>query len=370
MKIIYKYLIREILYPFFLSLIVITFVLLFVKIDRIADNVINKGADLKLVLMVIGNLALYLFRITIPVAFLSGVLLALGRMSSENEILAFRSLGISLNRLFLPVFVMAFILAIFLLVLQDRVFPQIQRKIENIFYQIAKTAKNITFKEKEFIQIGDYTFYIDKLRGNYIKGVTVYEPVGNNTHRTITAMEGTYKVSKDKSEVIFNLKQGTFDEPKSAQSKSFYKMRFDNYVVKMPIKDSRNVGLSKSLSEMTFAELFKRAKMLKESSNFNLKSQKAEYYRVMNAIYKRITYAFAVVALALISIPIAIKIHRAEKSINFAVALFIVILYYVLLGLGEAITLRGFVFPFLTTSLPNIVFILTGIILYRKMLRI
>ena len=67
--------------------------------------------------------------------------------------------------------------------------------------------------------------------------------------------------------------------------------------------------------------------------------------------------------------PISIKMHRSEKSINFAFALGIVVLYYILLGFGEAITLRGFAFPFLSTSLPNIVLGFLGLLMYVKLIK-
>ena len=47
----------------------------------------------------------------------------------------------------------------------------------------------------------------------------------------------------------------------------------------------------------------------------------------------------------------------------------IVVLYYVLLGFGEAITLKGFAFPILTTSLPNIVLGALGVVLYVKLVK-
>ncbi|MBN1520888.1 MAG: LptF/LptG family permease, partial [Candidatus Aureabacteria bacterium] len=196
MKIIHKYLLKEIVAPFFLALFVITFILLFVEIDRIADSVINKGVSLGTVLVILGNLALYLFHITIPIAFMAAVLLALGRMSSENEILALRSLGISLHTLIVPVIILAGLLSFILLFMQDKVFPNIENRIERIFYNMARESRAFSIKEKEFIELGDYTFYIQKIDGNLIKDVTIYEPVGNKTHRTVTAREGEYTMLK------------------------------------------------------------------------------------------------------------------------------------------------------------------------------
>jgi len=367
MKIIHKYILKETIAPFLLALFVVTFILLFVKIDRIADNVINKGVPLTTVFIVLGNMALYLFRITIPIAFMTAILLSLGRMSSENELLALRSLGISLHRLLTPVVILAVILSFIMLYMQDRVFPNIEHKIERVFYSLAAKSEKFAVKEREFIEMGDYTFFIQRIKGNKIEDITIYEPVGNKTHRTVTAKEGLYQIIEEDNRIVFDLEQGTFDEPKSPESKTFYKMRFDNYVVNIPLDDMSAGPISKSITEMTFGELLSKAELIR--GDLKKKDLKREFYKIYNEFYKRITFSFAVLVLSLLSIPVSITVHRSEKSINFALAMGIVVLYYILLGFGEAITLKGFIFPILTTSLPNIVLGTLGVVLYVKLVK-
>ena len=142
-------------------------------------------------------------------------------------------------------------------------------------------------------------------------------------------------------------------------------MRFDNYVVRIPLKDVLAGPISKSFSEMTFGELLSKADLIR--SDLKNEDLKEEFYKIYNEFYKRITFSFAVLVLALISIPVSIKVHHSEKSINFALALGIVVLYYTLLGFGEAMTLKGFVFPVITTSLPNIVLGALGVFLCIKL---
>ncbi|MCK5591749.1 MAG: LptF/LptG family permease, partial [Candidatus Pacebacteria bacterium] len=124
MKIIHKYIIKETIYPLFLSVFVVTFVLLLVRILRVADMVINKGVSASVVFNILWNMSLYLSQFTIPVAFIVAVLLALGRLSSENEILALRALGVSLYRIALPILIFSFLLSLMLLYMQDKVFPK------------------------------------------------------------------------------------------------------------------------------------------------------------------------------------------------------------------------------------------------------
>ncbi|MCK5708542.1 MAG: LptF/LptG family permease [Candidatus Aureabacteria bacterium] len=364
MKIIHKYIIKETIYPLFLSVFVVTFVLLLVRILRVADMVINKGVSASVVFNILWNMSLYLSQFTIPVAFIVAVLLALGRLSSENEILALRALGVSLYRIALPILIFSFLLSLMLLYMQDKVFPKIKNRTENIFYKISRESKKFALEEKEFIEgLGEYVFYIREIQDDKIKDIIVYEPVGNNTARVITAKQGTYEMIEEANSIFFNLKDGIFDEPKSPESKDFYKIKFDDYKVEIPLRDLSKGQLSKSLSEMSFKELLKKAEIIKKSKT------DIDVRPIYNEYYKRITFSFSAFVLTLLAVPLSISIHRSERSVNFAMALGLVVLYYVLLAAGEAATLKGVLIPIVMTSLPNIVLGSIGVYLFVKLVR-
>ena len=102
MKILRTYLLKELLWPFILSLAILIFIMLVGSLVNLFNLVINKGVSLSLVstliLLLIPNILSY----AIPLAILSATLLTIGRLSADNEIIAIRASGINLYKLCFP----------------------------------------------------------------------------------------------------------------------------------------------------------------------------------------------------------------------------------------------------------------------------
>ena len=94
-RLIDSYIVREMLAPTGIGLLVFTFVLLIDQIPRLLAVLVARSADLGTILRVFVNLLPSILAVTIPMAFLLGVLLAFGRMASDSEIVALRAVGVS-----------------------------------------------------------------------------------------------------------------------------------------------------------------------------------------------------------------------------------------------------------------------------------
>src|SRR6267378_1081440 len=102
MRILSKYILKELLFPFFSAMILISFLLVMSKALTLVDLVLKHGVSI----WTVGRLILYIlpptFAITIPMSLLVAVLVALGRLSSDMELVAIKAGGVSLNHLFIP----------------------------------------------------------------------------------------------------------------------------------------------------------------------------------------------------------------------------------------------------------------------------
>ena len=123
MRILRNYILKECLQPFILSISVLTSVFLLGYLPQLANKVINNGVSLA----AMGQVFLYYIPIllgyTLPIACLITVILALGHMSAENEILAMRASGIHLLRLLAPLTVVGIALCLVVYILNDRIIP-------------------------------------------------------------------------------------------------------------------------------------------------------------------------------------------------------------------------------------------------------
>ncbi|MGI8672338.1 MAG: LptF/LptG family permease, partial [Luteitalea sp.] len=104
-----RYIIRETLAPFGLTLLILTFLLQIPTIMDVAEKLIAKGVDLPTIGQILITLLPQSLALTIPISLLVGLLMALGRLSADREAVAMQACGISLFRMMRPVAVMAVI---------------------------------------------------------------------------------------------------------------------------------------------------------------------------------------------------------------------------------------------------------------------
>jgi len=119
MKILRDYFLREFIGPFFLALAVLTFVMLLGNLIKIAELVINKGVDIYSVAKLFIFMIPYLLTYIVPISSLAAILLALGRLSSDNEITTIKASGVNIFNLIVPLLVVGLIFRLVLVIFND-----------------------------------------------------------------------------------------------------------------------------------------------------------------------------------------------------------------------------------------------------------
>jgi len=108
MKILSRYVFREILASAFLATGLATFVIFLRLIGRVFEIMI-RSAKGPVVLELIVLLLPPIMVLSIPFGVLVGILVGLGRLSSDNEMVAMRSAGVSTRIVVAPVLAFAFL---------------------------------------------------------------------------------------------------------------------------------------------------------------------------------------------------------------------------------------------------------------------
>ena len=103
MRIIDRYVLRQMAWPFALGLVVFTFLLIVPELMRYAEEYVSKGVSLWIVGRLVATLLPYSLALTIPMSVLLALLVAFGRLSADREFVALQACGVSLYRLFRPV---------------------------------------------------------------------------------------------------------------------------------------------------------------------------------------------------------------------------------------------------------------------------
>ncbi len=204
-KLFDRYTLKEILPPFFLGIAAYTFIMLLNQILYSAEMFITRGVALNSVLKLFFYLLPSMLSFTIPMSVLLGILAGLSRMSTDSEITALKTLGISHARLLRPLLFFAFCGWLFTSFLTLYLTPRANyRWVQTFTHEvIQKVQFNIhprTFSES----IPGMVIYIqDVTKDNQWKNIFLHMAGENQQPRVVLAREGKLLLNADEQKAYF-----------------------------------------------------------------------------------------------------------------------------------------------------------------------
>lgn len=362
MRILRNYLLWECVLPFFLALVVLTSVFLLGNLVQLTHLVINKGVSLLLIGKIFILYVPVLLGFTLPLAVLVGVILALGRLSSDNEVIAIRACGINLRRLLYPLVFIGIIFSLFLFILSDRVIPFAHHEQRIMLKNMGAQNPTALLEPGVFINAFDkQILFIHKIIDNKMYNVTIYQPQpdGKPT-RTILASRGEFTPVPGQDKVLLKLMNGVSDEQDAKNPNNFYKLHFENFFITLNLSQNQK-KIDKKPKSMSLKELLEEKNRL-DKLLVNTTQFETEFYR-------KITWSFSPLIFMLVGFPLAIITNRREKSANVILSVCYATGFY-LLSLGcEAMALQGIAPASTVLWIPSLIGLLVAAYLNLKLFR-
>src|SRR5262249_3240768 len=211
-KIIDGYVAREILAPFGLGVLLLTFALVTARLLKLTEMVVNHGVTLGVVASLVGFIMPAFLELTFPMAVLLGVLMGFGRMSGDRELIAARACGISLYRLAMPVVGVA--LAVYALStwLAFSVRPWANRHLEERLFDLTQTASSAGLREKIFNRdFRGLVVYVDTISpaDGTLHGVMISDARNPAQQNTIIARRGLMIPDETSKSITLRLFDGS-----------------------------------------------------------------------------------------------------------------------------------------------------------------
>lgn len=358
-----RYISREFINAFFLSIAIFTFVLLVGNFIKMAELIINKGVLLIYLLKLVIYLIPFLLSYTVPMAMLTATLIAFGRLSGDNEIMAMRALGISVFTISMPILVLGLTVSLLSIPLNDKLLTKSHFASRKVLKEIGLRTPTAYIEAGTFIKdFEGCIVFIHEIKGNKLKNIRIYQPQENRPTRTITAKEGEFISAPQKGLVKLKLIDGTSEEPDINNPVHFFKLNFKTYYMTLNMQDKPKLGkLEKKTREMCIRELREESKKLGQEG--------IELGPILTEIHKKIAVSFSALVFVLIAIPLAIKTHVSEKSISLGISVGVLVIYWLLLAGGTAFALRGLAAPWLAMWLPNILVGSAGLFMFYETLK-
>jgi LPS export ABC transporter permease LptF/LPS export ABC transporter permease LptG len=392
-RILDRYLVREILPPFLLGLFVLTFTLLTNLIVKLTEWFINRGVGLGDVTRILLLSLPYLLVLALPMAVLVGILMALGRLSADSELVALRASGVSLYRIALPIFALAVLGYVATSYLYIKVLPETNLRLKQLRFEILKRQSDIGLKPNVFNTFfDDQVIYIDEIDAHgEMHGVFLSANDRDDT-KVFFANRARRLVDEDKARVTLLLEDGIWHRSDLTKTGAYGVAPFDELSLNLELNTPAFTGeVEKGNREMTLAEL--RAAELQLEADIaaglghieltradpelsdvvresrlrqmagHIEFTRARIWRIQVEYHKKFAIPFACIIFAVIGVPLGIRGTRSGRSAGFAISLGLFILYYVLLVGGEGMGNEGKLPAALAVWGANLAFGLVGLLL-------
>ncbi|MCM8823926.1 MAG: LptF/LptG family permease [Candidatus Omnitrophica bacterium] len=357
MKILRNYILKDFLSSFFFSLLSLTLVMVLGNLIKVSDMVIRKGVSLTESLKIFSLFIPYILGFTLPLSILLSILLVMGRLIADNELIAINVAGISFTRILIVFAIIGIIFSLTLLILNDKIVPHFhyyyRQHIANIY------AKNITAIIEPRVYLDNFTntiIYVDDVKENKLKNIFIYEIDDKGANKLTYAKSGNFVL--DKSILKMKLENGFRDEINPKNKKEFYRLDFQVFFIDIPLQKGEQPEIKKKSSDMNIKEI-------KDNIN-HLRKLNIQPTKFLIELHKRISLSFSPLIFTILGFGISLIIRHKEKSINFGVAISIAGLYYLLILLGEIIVTHNLLTPFIGMWAPNILVGAIGISLILK----
>ncbi len=206
-----RYILKEHIAPFLYALFVITFLFLIDFLIRILASILSKGLGWRVVVEIIMLNMAWMLALSIPMAVLVATLMAFGRFSSDNEITAMKSLGISPWKAMLPVLLVALCLGVGLTYFNNDVLPEANFRAAALRNDIGRKKPTALITPRSLIRDFDnYLIWIDKLdeKTETLGGIRIYNLESGKPLRYTYADSATMEYANGGKSIVIHLLGG------------------------------------------------------------------------------------------------------------------------------------------------------------------
>ncbi|HXH05646.1 MAG TPA: LptF/LptG family permease, partial [Vicinamibacterales bacterium] len=346
-----RYLIREILPPFFLALVVFTFILQVPPLMDRAESLIAKGVPWLTVGHLLALLLPQALGLTIPMAVLVGLLVAFGRLSGDRELVAMLACGISLYRLLRPVMLLAVAAAGATMWVLIVGIPDANQRFNEITYEIIAARVEHDVRPRVFFE--DFPG-----RVVYVQDTAAPAPGWRNVFLADTstparpvvylARRGRMLLDRGARRVELVLSDGW--RYNAGERPGDYEIsRFEGDLI-LSLDPSAVFPAAKpprGLTELRIADLREQIRLKR--------SQGLSPHNEIMQIQQKFSIPAACLIFGLLGLALGATARRDGRLAGFVIGIGVIFVYYVLMYLAEAMT-KGHVLPAVWARwVPNVV---------------
>src|SRR5271154_3826700 len=357
MRLLDKYIGREVGSHAILGLAVFTFVFFVPQLVRLMDLVVRHSGGVFTVALIFLCSLTPVLAFTIPMAVLVGVLIGLGRLSADSEIVALHASGISLRRLLVPIGFVALGCSLGTLVLTFWLSPAAIRTLQSLEERLLLTQAPYAIQPRVFNeQIPHFILYVQDVEAaaTHWRGVFLASSGQASTTNVTIAQDAQVVADPENNKFELHLGSGSTHEydPKAPQHYNVTSFGQSEIPVEIssPVAGPKNVAVSDS--ERSISELL---------------AEKGPHWRDARVeFHRRIAFPAACLIFALLGVPVGVRPRRGGRAAGLVLTLVLIGGYYFLFVTGAHMAQQGSIAPWAGIWGANIVAAVLGLFFLRR----
>jgi len=361
-KVVDRYVIRSVIPPFLMALLVFTFVLVLPFIMEMAKTLISKGVPFSVVLSLMWTLVPQSLAVTIPMALLVGLLVGLGRLSSDREWVALQSCGVGVLRLLRPALLLGAVATAATLYVYIWAVPDANQSAREIRYNVVTQLVEGEVKPRVFFEhFPNQVLFVRDVPpgGGLWRDVFLADTTDPKNPVVYLADRGRMVLDRAQRTVKLVLETGTQHTSKAGTPQDYSVARFEELVLSLdPETVFPRTGPRKGDREMTIAEL--------RELIATLKRQGVSTHNAVMEIQKKFSIPAACLVFAVLGVAFGLTNRRDAKFASFVQGIIVIYVYYVILGNAQSAAKGKWVAPWLATWIPDIILGVLGAALLAR----
>lgn len=337
MQVIDRYVIRETIPPFLLALAVYTFVF---GIDPMLDYarlLLSKGVPIGTVGFMLLTLLPQALGVTIPMAFLTGLLIALGRMSGDRESVALLACGVSPTRLLRPVLLLGLVVGLADLYVMVKGVPDGNLAFVEARWKLLTQQSETDIKPRIFFEgfPGMVLYINDEAPGGGWRGVLLAETSTSGrptaTPTVTTAERGSLVIDREQKLVRLVLHAATRYSPGEDTSRVYSTSRQDPVSITITPEAVFGGGrIDRGLPEMRISDL--KAEIARKRAAGDSPHNEIIY------LHQKFSFPVACLVFSLLGLALGLNTRKEGKLAGLTLGIGVILVYWGLMGIAEAWT--------------------------------
>jgi lipopolysaccharide export system permease protein len=224
-RLLSRYLLRQLAAPFMFALVALTSLMLLSQIAKKFGSLVGKGLPWTVIAEVFGLSVPFIVAMTLPMAVLVAVLYAFSHLAADNEITAMRASGISVYQVLVPVLLWGVAMSAFNFLFVDQVLPRSNARLRTLLIDIGRKKPTFELREQVINEVPPSQYFlrasrIDAATGK-LRGVTIYDVGGETARRIIYADSGLMAYAEGQTDLSLRLYDGSIHQYRPSQPETF-----------------------------------------------------------------------------------------------------------------------------------------------------